>query len=62
MDTSNESIIMALMVLREVCAEREDCGGCPLRDLDGFKCELRKTWPKYWQINAADEMWRAFRA
>lgn len=60
MDTSNESIIRALMVLQEVC-KRNECIECPLRRSDGVDCELNYKAPVSWKINSADVTWRAFR-
>ena len=63
---TEEEIINALQVLKEVCEEYNDCDGCPLGCLTengGIDCNMltRVGYPNGWDIDTEPKTWRALR-
>jgi hypothetical protein len=56
---TNEEIIQALEVLKDVCNESDCCPECPLR-ADSNECYLESHVPYKWPIKDHEEPWRAF--
>lgn len=63
MKRSNNEIIMALNVIKDVCNEYAgDCRMCPLGGIDGTYCKVISddSRPSCWKIKSDYETWKAF--
>lgn len=60
MDRYKLDIIKALYVIKGVCESCDTCENCPLALYDNT-CVLLHYSPNHWNINDADEVWRAFK-
>lgn len=60
MSYTNEDIVNALKVIREVCKRPEGkCGKCELYNTEYGNCGLNCQPPNEWCIASPDEPWRA---
>lgn len=60
MKHTQEEIINALQVIKDVCNKNEKCVMCPLRSR-GVGCTLMNTFPNQWEIKNNETNWRAFK-
>lgn len=59
MKPTNEEVYNALIILKNLCSETEDCLKCPLH-MESFKtCGVTEYEPDEWEINGVSE-WKAF--
>ena len=58
-DERQLDIINALYVIKGVCVLNAKCDSCPIYVHNA--CYLQYKSPDYWDINDADEVWRAFK-
>lgn len=64
MKRTDEEIILALEIIRDVCKEFENnCEHCPLRvpagEFIGVGCGVEDRYPRAWKIKKRDD-WMAF--
>ncbi len=58
----NDQILNALRVIKETCANYDECYKCPLAD-GNYNCMVSyRTTPERWKIkiDAPEDIWRAF--
>ena len=55
-----EELLRALWVIYSTCSGYKDCCKCPLRNRDDSGCYIEEKPPVKWEMNKAEEEWRAF--
>lgn len=65
MKYTEEEILNALKVIKEVCAEFENCPNCPFYKFTESlswtaDCVIRNKMPRRWELNTSKPAWRAF--
>jgi hypothetical protein len=60
MKYTNDEIVKAVTIIKEVCKEVEECGTCPYGDCMGECQILHNDVPLTWKVKETNEVWRAF--
>lgn len=60
-DYTNDEIINALTVIRNICKETENCFGCPFYDEGHDNCVIQNKNPVDWLFADEYNVWRAVR-
>ena len=57
---SNEEVLQALIILRNLCQSYSSCENCPCYNKYG-NCQIRDENPECYSLNEPEENWYAFR-
>ena len=60
MKHDTNEILKALITIKDVCEEVDDCTICPYGDCMGVCQIVRNNLPNTWKIKEIEEVWRAF--
>lgn len=58
---TNEKIINALAVIRDVCRKVGDCPDCPFYSDEKDNCVIKSKTPGNWLLPGEYDVWRAVR-
>lgn len=61
MKHTEEEILNALKVIKEVCEGYDPCPNCPLYATEANCCGIQYRYAEDWELNDGTRMWRAFR-
>lgn len=61
MKYTQDEILKALNIIKEICSNADDCTKCPFREKQNTDlCYITAKIPINWEIRSLENKWRAF--